>query len=148
MTAPIGSGGGAAQSSVEQASPHRGSGLGPAHGGGKALSRALAIGGGTRGVSAQRSLGETGEGWGRERWRRWPVRGNGGEDSAEGLPTSDDGGGGSDQPGRDGRVFKDARRRRFGRRVASMCQTTSDRRARAEVRRLTGGTQRPNSFLV
>jgi hypothetical protein len=54
----------------------------------------------------------------------------------------------SDWPGRDDHVFKDARRRRFGRRVASTCQTTSDRRARAEVRRQTGGTQRPNSFLV
>jgi hypothetical protein len=54
----------------------------------------------------------------------------------------------SNRPGRDDRVFKEAWRRRFGRRVASMCQTTSDRWARAEVRRLTGGTQWLNSFPV
>jgi hypothetical protein len=54
----------------------------------------------------------------------------------------------SDRPGRDGRVFKDAWRRRFGRRVASTCQTTSDRQAQAEVRRLTCGIQRPISFLI
>jgi hypothetical protein len=50
--APIGSCGGAAQSSAEQASPHRRSGLGHAHGGGKASGRAVAVGGGK-----QRSVG-------------------------------------------------------------------------------------------
>jgi hypothetical protein len=42
--APVGSGGRAARSSAEQASPHRESGLGPTHGGGKASVRAIAIG--------------------------------------------------------------------------------------------------------
>jgi hypothetical protein len=45
-TTPIGPGGGAAQSSAEQASPHHGSGPGPAHGGGKASGQAVAVDGG------------------------------------------------------------------------------------------------------
>jgi hypothetical protein len=59
----IGSGGGAAQSSAEQASPHRGSVLGHAHRGGKASGRAVAVGVGKQRVSAQRSSEKTGEGW-------------------------------------------------------------------------------------
>jgi hypothetical protein len=42
----VGFGGRAARRSAEQASPHCGSGLGPAHGGGKALGRAIAVGDG------------------------------------------------------------------------------------------------------
>jgi hypothetical protein len=37
-------------------------------------------------------------GW-HERQRRWPMKGNGGEDDTGCLPTGDDGGGGSDQGG-------------------------------------------------
>jgi hypothetical protein len=48
----VGSSARAARSSVEQASPHRGSGLGPAHGGGKVSGWAIAISGGK-----QRSVG-------------------------------------------------------------------------------------------
>jgi hypothetical protein len=43
---PIDFGGGAAQSSAEQASPHYRSGLGPAHGGGKVSGQAVAVDGG------------------------------------------------------------------------------------------------------
>jgi hypothetical protein len=83
---------------VEQASPHCGSGLRPAHGGGKASSRAIVVGGGK-----QRNVGValTGEnmGGGCEHRRRWPAKGNGSEDDAACVPTGDDGGGGSDRGG-------------------------------------------------
>jgi hypothetical protein len=54
----------------------------------------------------------------------------------------------SDRPGQDGCVFKGAWRRWFDRRMASTCPATSDRQARAEVRRSTGGTQRQPSFWI
>jgi hypothetical protein len=43
--------------------------------------------------------GKQGRGGGRERQRRWPVKGNGGEDGAACLSNGDDGGGGSDRGG-------------------------------------------------
>jgi hypothetical protein len=45
MMALVSSGGRAARSSTEQASPYRKSGLGPAHGGGKASGQAIAVDG-------------------------------------------------------------------------------------------------------
>jgi hypothetical protein len=38
----------------------------------------------------------------------------------------------SDRPGQNGCAYKDAQHRRVGRRVASSCPTSSDRRAQAE----------------
>jgi hypothetical protein len=38
----------------------------------------------------------------------------------------------SDRPGQNGRAYKDAQHRRVGRRVASTCPASSDRRAQAE----------------
>jgi hypothetical protein len=72
--------------------------LGPTHGGGKALGRAIAVSGGKqRSVGA--ALTEENRGGGRERWHRWMAKGNGGEDGATCLPTGDDRGGVSDRGG-------------------------------------------------
>jgi hypothetical protein len=62
---------------VAQASPHHGSGLGPAHRGGKASVGLLPSTVENRGVSAQCSPGKIGEGGGHEHRRRWPMKGNG-----------------------------------------------------------------------
>jgi hypothetical protein len=45
-----------------------------------------------------------------------------------------------DRPGRNGRACKGARCHRVGRCVVSMCPVSFNRRARAEVRRSTGGS--------
>jgi hypothetical protein len=64
MMASMGSGGGAAQSSAEQASPHHGSGLGLAHGGGKASGRVVAVSGGKQRSVGAALTGENRGGWG------------------------------------------------------------------------------------
>jgi hypothetical protein len=88
MTAPIGFGGGVAQNSAEQASPHRGSGLGPAHGGGKTSGRAIVIGGGKQRSVGAALTGESrgGVGGGREHRHRWPVKGNNSKNAQRAYP--------------------------------------------------------------